>query len=130
MTIFDDRIPKFCKEVAEEEDPLESRGIVGVTKCGRTEPNCSLPKTDVLRQNTGVTGGRKNGGRVQEKGRSAIEEEEEKKKMENEEKKKKKEKEKKETEKEKREKEKREGGGEGEEGDGEEGEGEEGGGEE
>jgi hypothetical protein len=33
-------------------------------------------KSDVLGQNTGVTGGRKKGGRVQEKGRSAIEEEE------------------------------------------------------
>jgi hypothetical protein len=47
-----------------------------VTKCGSTEPNCSVVKTDVLRQNTGVTGGRKKGGHVQETGRSAIEEEE------------------------------------------------------
>jgi len=68
---------EFYKEVAEEEEnPLESRGIVEVTKCGRTEPSCSVPKIDVLRQNTGVTGGRKEGGRVQQKGRSAIEEEE------------------------------------------------------
>ena len=69
---------EFYKEVAEEEEnPLESRGIVGVTKCGRTEPSCSVLKSDVMRQNTGGSGGRRNGGRVQEKGRSAIEEEEE-----------------------------------------------------
>ena len=51
---------EFCKEVAvEEEDPLESRGIVGVTKCERTEPSCSVLKSDVLRQSTGVAGRRK-----------------------------------------------------------------------
>jgi hypothetical protein len=67
----------------EEEDPLESQGIDGMTKCGRSPPYCLIRETVVQRRDLDVTGGRKQGRPWAENGsksryRRAEDEEEEK----------------------------------------------------
>jgi hypothetical protein len=45
----------------EEEDPLESQRIDGMTKCGRSPPYCLIRETVAQRRGLDVTGGRKQG---------------------------------------------------------------------